>query len=89
MIKFHVDPSFWNRDKETTTHFPIRAWRWEVPRVQRELAELVDAHFAPSQLQCTLTVDHEFIIFSTVYLKATGKWRDVDELGRLLEDMRV
>lgn len=86
--KYTVDPAFWEGDRETTTYLTIRAWRWEVGAVMRKLGELVDANFAPSRIQCVLRVEHEFLIFSTVYLEATGKWKDVDDLGRLLEDMR-
>lgn len=90
MPRFIIDPAFWDGDtKKSTVTFPIHCWRWEVYKVHRMLAELVDAHFSPSRLQCTLHDEHEFIIFSTVHLEVKGSLEDVHTLGKLLDSFRV
>ena len=75
-----------NEVKELPT--TLRMWRWDVSRTREQLRRMVDANFAPSWLNCTLTETHSsWGLVTDLTIVVKGKRQYVVEFDQRLKRM--
>jgi hypothetical protein len=60
---------------------------WNVQPFQRDVRQLVQAHFTDDELQCRLSTKHTFVVFSTVFIALKGPLRSTSRFKDLFTQL--